>query len=64
MQPSSSSARITRDFRQSRWDEHLADHVAAAARGWFAEDLGHECDWTTVALVGAGAVAEIGRAHV
>ena len=58
MQPSS-SARITRDFRQSRWDEHLADHVAAAARGWFAEELGHECDWTSVALVGAGAVAEL-----
>ena len=59
MQPPSSAARIAREFRQSRWDEHLADHVAAAARGWFAEDLGHECDWTTVALVGAGAVAEL-----
>jgi nicotinate-nucleotide pyrophosphorylase (carboxylating) len=33
--------------------------VADAARSWFAEDLGHECDWTSVALVPAGATAEL-----
>lgn len=43
------------EFRQLDWDGHLADHVAAAAPAWFAEDLGHECDWTSVALVDAGA---------
>ena len=54
-----SSARTVREFRQSAWDDHLARHVADAARSWFAEDLGHECDWTSVALVPAGASAEL-----
>jgi nicotinate-nucleotide pyrophosphorylase (carboxylating) len=54
-----SSARTVREFRQSAWDDHLARHVADAARSWFAEDLGHECDWTSVALVPAGATAEL-----
>ncbi|MFM7290835.1 MAG: carboxylating nicotinate-nucleotide diphosphorylase [Planctomycetia bacterium] len=40
-----------REFRQSEWDDHLAGHVAARAVEWFAEDLGHECDWTSVSLV-------------
>jgi nicotinate-nucleotide pyrophosphorylase (carboxylating) len=40
-----------RDFRQSEWDDHLAGHVAARAVEWFAEDLGHECDWTSVGLI-------------
>jgi nicotinate-nucleotide pyrophosphorylase (carboxylating) len=57
--PAPHPTRIAREFHQSQWDEHLADHVAEAARGWFAEDLGHECDWTSVALVGAGAVAAL-----
>ena len=48
-----------RDFRQSEWNDHLAGHVAARAVEWFAEDLGHECDWTSVALVGAEATAEL-----
>ncbi len=54
-----SSARTVREFRQSAWDDHLARHVADAARSWFAEDVGHECDWTSVALVPAGASAEL-----
>ena len=29
--------------------------MARLARGWFAEDLGHECDWTSVGLVPAAA---------
>ena len=45
------------DFRQSVWDDHLAAHVAARARDWLAEDLGQECDWTSVATVDRDAVA-------
>lgn len=40
-------------FSQVNWDSLLADHVAAAAAGWFAEDLGHECDWTSLGLIPA-----------
>jgi nicotinate-nucleotide pyrophosphorylase (carboxylating) len=40
-------------FQQLRWDDHLARHVADLASGWLAEDLGHECDWTSVGLVPA-----------
>ncbi len=47
------------EFRQVEWDGHLADHVAAVAPAWFAEDLGHECDWTSVSLVDAGAVSSL-----
>lgn len=47
------------EFRQSVWGEQLAAHVAARARDWLAEDLGHECDWTSVATVAAGAVASL-----
>jgi nicotinate-nucleotide pyrophosphorylase (carboxylating) len=47
-------ARSCPEFRQSSWDDHLAAHVAAAAAGWLAEDLGHECDWTSVSGVVAG----------
>jgi nicotinate-nucleotide pyrophosphorylase (carboxylating) len=43
------------DFRQSHWDESLARHVAALAAGWFAEDLGNECDWTSVGLIDVSA---------
>ena len=38
-------------FRQVVWDDHLADHVARQVRAWLAEDLGHECDWTSIGLV-------------
>jgi nicotinate-nucleotide pyrophosphorylase (carboxylating) len=48
-------------FEQLRWDDHLARHVADLAAGWLAEDLGHECDWTSVGLVPA---ASESRLHV
>jgi nicotinate-nucleotide pyrophosphorylase (carboxylating) len=44
-----------RGFHQLRWDDHVARHVTAGAKAWFLEDLGHECDWTSVALVPADA---------
>ena len=47
------------DFRQSAWDDHLAAHVARLAGDWFAEDLGNECDWTSVAVVSAAATSEL-----
>ena len=48
-----------RDFRQSEWNDHLAGHVAARAVEWFAEDLGHECDWTSVGLIDRAARSEL-----
>ncbi|MCE2727189.1 MAG: carboxylating nicotinate-nucleotide diphosphorylase [Planctomycetaceae bacterium] len=47
------------EFRQVAWDEHLAAHVRQAATAWFAEDLGHECDWTSVSLIGPEAVSRL-----
>ena len=46
-------------YQQLRWDDHLARHVAGLAIGWLAEDLGHECDWTSVSLVEAAARSEL-----
>jgi len=46
-------------FQQLRWDDQLARHVASLAAGWLAEDLGHECDWTSVGLVPALASSEL-----
>jgi nicotinate-nucleotide pyrophosphorylase (carboxylating) len=46
-------------FFQVSWSEQLAAHVAARARDWLAEDLGHECDWTSVGLVPAAATSEL-----
>ena len=46
-------------FRQLVWDGLLADHVAARARDWFFEDLGHECDWTSVGLIPPDARGEL-----
>ena len=48
-----------REFRQSEWNEYLAGHVAARAVDWLAEDLGHECDWTSVGLIGRAARSEL-----
>jgi nicotinate-nucleotide pyrophosphorylase (carboxylating) len=48
-----------REFRQSEWNDHLAGHVAARAVEWFAEDLGHECDWTSVGLIDRSARSEL-----
>jgi nicotinate-nucleotide pyrophosphorylase (carboxylating) len=46
-------------FRQLTWDSHLADLVARCARDWFAEDLGHECDWTSIGLIAPDARSEL-----
>lgn len=48
-----------REFQQSQWNEHLSGHVAARAVEWFAEDLGHECDWTSVGLIDRSARSEL-----
>ena len=48
-----------REFYQSEWNQQLAEHVAMRARDWLAEDLGHECDWTSVAVVHKSACAEL-----
>ena len=48
-----------REFRQSQWNEHLAAHVATRAVDWFTEDLGHECDWTSVGLIDRSARSEL-----
>jgi len=48
-----------REFRQSDWNDHLAGHVASRAVEWFAEDLGHECDWTSVGLIDRSAQSEL-----
>ncbi len=57
--PSRSSSTPCREFHQSAWDERLAAHVAARAREWLAEDLGHECDWTSVATIDREATAAL-----
>ncbi|MFM8414110.1 MAG: carboxylating nicotinate-nucleotide diphosphorylase, partial [Planctomycetota bacterium] len=46
-------------FQQVGWSDHLARHVAELAADWLAEDLGHECDWTSVGLVPADARSEL-----
>ncbi len=46
-------------FRQLAWDISLARHVTSLARGWLLEDLGHECDWTSVCLVSADAMSSL-----
>ena len=57
--PKSSPARVCPEFRQVAWDEHLAAHVRQAAAAWFLEDLGHECDWTSVSLIGPEATSRL-----
>ena len=47
------------DFQQLAWDERLAAHVGRLARDWFLEDLGHECDWTSIGLVAPDARSEL-----
>ena len=49
----------SRLFHQVSWSTVLADHVAESAADWFAEDLGHECDWTSVGLIPAGDFSEL-----
>jgi nicotinate-nucleotide pyrophosphorylase (carboxylating) len=57
--PKSSPARICPEFHQVVWDEHLAAQVRRAAAAWFAEDLGHECDWTSVSLIAPEATSRL-----
>ena len=49
----SNPAAESRMFHQMGWSSLLADHVAEAAAAWLEEDLGHECDWTSVGLIPA-----------
>jgi len=49
----------SREFRQSEWNDQLAGQVAARAVDWLAEDLGHECDWTSVGLIDRAARSEL-----
>jgi len=46
-------------FRQLEWNDQLAAHVAGLAPGWFAEDLGNECDWTSIGLIAADARSQL-----
>lgn len=48
-----------RDHRPLEWDAALERLVAERTRDWLDEDLGHECDWTSVALVPADARAAL-----
>jgi nicotinate-nucleotide pyrophosphorylase (carboxylating) len=54
-----SSTRSPRAFHQLSWGDAIAAHVRASAVAWFAEDLGHECDWTTVGLISASAGSDL-----
>lgn len=46
-----------RDHRPIEWGPAVERLVQERIRDWLEEDLGHECDWTSVALVPAGARA-------
>ena len=46
-------------YRQLAWDAQLEAHVTRLAREWFIEDLGHECDWTSIGLVEASARSDL-----
>ncbi|MFM1904315.1 MAG: Nicotinate-nucleotide pyrophosphorylase [Planctomycetota bacterium] len=50
---------VAPDFQQLDWNEQLARHVCQLAGGWLAEDLGHECDWTSLAVVPASARSDL-----
>jgi len=53
------SPRPCPEFHQVAWDAQLVAHVRGSAAGWFAEDLGHECDWTSVSLIAPDATSEL-----
>lgn len=55
----SPSAAAAPAFHQIEWGDTLADHVRKAAGDWFAEDLGHECDWTSVGLIPSAALSDL-----
>ena len=46
-----------RDHRRLEWGEGLEQVVASLVPTWLGEDLGHEGDWTSIALVPAAARA-------
>ncbi|MFM7249918.1 MAG: carboxylating nicotinate-nucleotide diphosphorylase [Planctomycetaceae bacterium] len=48
-----------RDHRPIEWCAAVERLVRARVADWLEEDLGHECDWTSVALVPADATAEL-----
>ena len=48
-----------RDHRRLEWDETLEGLVARLLPTWLGEDLGYECDWTSIALVPDRARAEL-----
>lgn len=50
---------VVRDHRPLEWDDAFARLVARRTLDWLEEDLGHECDWTSVALVPADASAAL-----
>ena len=50
---------VAPEFEQLAWSDRLADHVRRLAGDWLAEDLGHECDWTSLALVPATARSDL-----
>lgn len=47
------------DYHQASWDDTLVAHVTARGGEWLSEDLGHECDWTSLATVPADAEARL-----
>ena len=49
----------SRDHRRLAWDEALERVVAGLVPTWLEEDLGHECDWTSLSIVPAEARAEL-----
>jgi nicotinate-nucleotide pyrophosphorylase (carboxylating) len=51
------SSGASRDHAALQWDHRVASLVRQRIREWLEEDLGHECDWTSVALVPADATA-------
>jgi len=53
----SASPSAARDHHPLSWDERVAALVARRVPDWLEEDLGHECDWTSVALVPVEAAA-------
>jgi nicotinate-nucleotide pyrophosphorylase (carboxylating) len=57
--PAQAPQASVREFHQSQWGEELSRQVARQAVDWLAEDLGHECDWTSVGLIAADAVSEL-----
>jgi len=59
--PPPASAVTVRDHRPLEWGPAVERLVRKRVADWLEEDLGHECDWTSVALVppDAGAVLDV-----